>query len=227
MIYEFDFGSLVEYWPSFLHGALMTLEMTAVATILGLAIGVVLAIGRRGRSRWIARLCGAYVEIVRNTPYLIQIFFLFFGLSSAGLRLPIFFAAVLTMVINVGAYTAEIVRAGMDTVPPGQVEAAQALGLSTPQIYWDVILRPALERVYPALTSQFVLMMLSSSVTSQISAEELTAVANNIQSDTFRPFETYIVVALLYLAMALLLKFGFHLFGQAIFPRRRRLGTPL
>ncbi|TSD87354.1 amino acid ABC transporter permease [Mycobacterium sp. KBS0706] len=227
MRYEFDFDSLRDYWPSFLHGALMTLEMTAVATVLGLAIGVVLAIGRRGRSRWIAGLCGAYVEIVRNTPYLIQIFFLFFGLSSIGLRLPIFAAAVLTMVINVGAYTAEIVRAGMDTVPPGQVEAAQALGLSTPQIYWDVILRPALERVYPALTSQFVLMMLSSSVTSQISAEELTAIANNIQSDTFRPFETYIVVALLYLAMALLLKFGFHLFGQAIFPRRRRLGTPL
>ncbi|WP_395679406.1 amino acid ABC transporter permease [Inquilinus sp.] len=227
MRYQFDFDSLRDYWPSFLHGALMTLEMTAVATVLGLAIGVVLAIGRRGRSRWIAGLCGAYVEIVRNTPYLIQIFFLFFGLSSIGLRLPIFAAAVLTMVINVGAYTAEIVRAGMDTVPPGQVEAAQALGLSTPQIYWDVILRPALERVYPALTSQFVLMMLSSSVTSQISAEELTAIANNIQSDTFRPFETYIVVALLYLAMALLLKFGFHLFGQAIFPRRRRLGTPL
>lgn len=227
MRYQFDFDSLRDYWPSFLHGALMTLQMTAVATVLGLAIGVVLAIGRRGRSRWIAGLCGAYVEIVRNTPYLIQIFFLFFGLSSIGLRLPIFAAAVLTMVINVGAYTAEIVRAGMDTVPPGQVEAAQALGLSTPQIYWDVILRPALERVYPALTSQFVLMMLSSSVTSQISAEELTAIANNIQSDTFRPFETYIVVALLYLAMALLLKFGFHLFGQAIFPRRRRLGTPL
>ncbi|OWJ65959.1 amino acid ABC transporter permease [Inquilinus limosus] len=227
MQYEFDFDSLRDYWPSFLHGALMTLEMTLVATVVGLAIGVVCAIGRRGRSRWIAGLCGAYVEIVRNTPYLIQIFFLFFGLSSIGLRLPIFAAAVLTMVINVGAYTAEIVRAGMDTVPPGQVEAAQALGLSTPQIYWDVILRPALERVYPALTSQFVLMMLSSSVTSQISAEELTAIANNIQSDTFRPFETYIVVALLYLAMALLLKFGFHLFGQAIFPRRRRLGTPL
>jgi len=227
MRYEFDFDSLRDYWPSFLHGALMTLEMTLVATVAGLAIGVVCAIGRRGRSRWIAGLCGAYVEIVRNTPYLIQIFFLFFGLSSIGLRLPIFAAAVLTMVINVGAYTAEIVRAGMDTVPPGQIEAAQALGLSTPQIYWDVILRPALERVYPALTSQFVLMMLSSSVTSQISAEELTAIASNIQSDTFRPFETYIVVALLYLAMALLLKFGFHLFGQAIFPRRRRLGTPL
>ena len=227
MRYEFDFDSLRDYWPSFLHGALMTLEMTAVATVLGLAIGVVCAIGRRGRSRWIAGLCGAYVEIVRNTPYLIQIFFLFFGLSSVGLRLPIFIAAVLTMVVNVGAYTAEIVRAGMDTVPAGQVEAAQALGLSTPQIYWDVILRPALERVYPALTSQFVLMMLASSVTSQISAEELTAVANTIQSDTFRPFETYIVVALLYLAMALLLKLGFHLFGQAIFPRRRRLGTPL
>lgn len=225
MIYEFDFGSLVEYWPSFLHGALMTLEMTAVATILGLMIGVVLAIGRRGRSRWIARLCGAYVEIVRNTPYLIQIFFLFFGLSSAGLRLPIFFAAVLTMVINVGAYTAEIVRAGMDTVPPGQVEAAQALGLSTPQIYWDVILRPALERVYPALTSQFVLMMLASSIMSQISAEELMAVAGRVQSETFRGFEIYLVVAVVYLALSILLRLFLRGVALIAFPRLRRLGT--
>lgn len=227
MRYKFDFGALVEHWPEFLSGALTTLQMTAFAVVFGLVIGILCAIGRRSASPFLQWLCGFYVEMIRNTPYLIQIFFIFFGLSSIGIKLPIFVAAVLTLVINVGAYTAEIVRAGMDTIHPGQIEAAQALGLSQPQIYWDVILRPALERVYPALTSQFVLMMLASSITSQISAEELTAVANNIQSFTFRAFETYIVVAFLYLLLAVILKLAFYGFGQVIFPRRRRLGTAL
>jgi polar amino acid transport system permease protein len=227
MRYQFDFEALAEYWPDFLEGALTTLEMTAFATVLGLVIGIFCAIGRRSSLRWVQALCGAYVETVRNTPYLIQIFFIFFGLSSIGLRLPVFAAAVLTLVVNVGAYTGEIVRAGMDTIHPGQIEAAEALGLSRAQIYWDIILRPALERVYPALTGQFVLMMLTTSITSQISAEELTAVANNIQSITFRSFETYIVVAVLYLALTFILKLAFYAFGQVIFPRRRRLGTAL
>jgi polar amino acid transport system permease protein len=227
MRYQFDFTALAEYWPDFLWGALTTLEMSFVAIVFGLVIGILCAIGRRSHSKVLQALCGFYIETIRNTPYIIQIFFIFFGLSSIGIRLPVFVAAVLTLVVNVGAYTAEIVRAGMDTIHPGQVEAAEALGLSRAQIYWDVILRPSLERVYPALTSQFILMMLTSSITSQISAEELTAVANNIQSFTFRAFETYFVVAALYLALAIILKIGFHLFGQAIFPRRRRLGTAL
>ena len=227
MRYRFDFEVLWEYWPDFLAGALTTLQMTAIATGLGLAIGILCAIGRRSRTRWLVSLCGIYIEAIRNTPYIIQIFFIFFGVSSIGIRLPILVAATLTLVINVGAYTAEIVRAGMDTIHPGQIEAAESLGLSRVQIYWDVILRPSLERVYPALTSQFTLMMLTSSITSQISAEELTAISNNIQSITFRSFETYIVVAILYLVLAFVLKLGFFGFGQLIFPRRRRLGTAL
>jgi len=227
MRYQFDFSSVVDYWPSFLHGTLMTLQLTVIATVVGLAIGVLCAIGRRSQVRLAQLVCGAYVEVVRNTPFLVQIFFIFFGLSSVGLRLPIFTAAILAMVVNVAAYSAEIVRAGMDSIHPGQIEAAESLGMSTPQIYWYVILRPALERVYPALTSQFILMMLSSSVTSQIAAEELTAIANTIQSDTFRSFETYIIVALLYLALSILLRIGFWGFGLVIFPRRRKLGTPL
>ena len=227
MKYRFDFGALEEYWADLLYGALTTLEMTLMAVVFGLTIGILCAIGRRSGRRWLMAICGLYIETVRNTPYLIQLFFIFFGLSSMGIRLPVFLAAVFTLVINVGAYTAEIVRAGMETVHPSQIEAAQAIGLSPFQIYWDIILRPALERVYPALTSQFVLMMLTSSITSQISAEELTAVANNIQSVTFRSFETYIVVALAYLTLAMLLKLGFFGVGQALFPRRRRLGTPL
>ncbi len=227
MKYKFDFEALVEYWPQLLDGALLTMEMTAIATVSGLALGTVVAIGRRSQNKVLSRLSGFYVETVRNTPFLIQLFFIYFGLASAGMRLPVFIAAVIAMVFNVAAYTAEIVRAGMDATPRGQLEAADALGMSTPQIYWHIILRPALERVYPALTSQFILMMLATSVTSQVSAEELTGVANNIQSNTFRSFETFIVVAGIYLLLTLIMKFAFWLLGLALFTRRRRLGTPL
>ena len=223
MKYRFDFEELLPYWPDFLHGAWLTVKMTALSLALGLVFGILLAIGRRSETYWLRKLCGAYIEAVRNTPFLIQLFFIYFGLASAGLRLPVFFAAVIAMVFNVTAYTAEIVRAGMDATPRGQVEAAESLGLNTLQTYWHVILRPALERVYPALTSQFVLMMLATSVTSQISAEELTAIASNIQSITFRAFETYIVVAFIYLVLVTLLRVGFWGAGQLLFPRRRAM----
>jgi polar amino acid transport system permease protein len=227
MHYEFDFAALIPYWQGFLEGAVTTIEMTVIAVAIGLVIGVLCAIARRSSYAWLRLLVGIYIEIVRNTPFIVQIFCIFFGLSSVGITMPVFFASVFAMVINVGAYTAEIVRAGMEAVHTSQIEAAEALGLSTLQIYRDIILMPAIERVYPALTSQFILMMLSTSITSQISAEELTGVANNIQSYTFRSFETYIVIAILYLMITYLLRVGFHLVGLGIFPPRRRLGTPL
>lgn len=227
MRYQLEFSGLLAYWPNFLAGAWVTIQFTVLATVFGLALGILGAVARNSRFPWLRVVAGAYVELVRNTPFLIQIFFLFFGLASMGVRIPIFWASVLAMVINVGAYSTEIVRAGIEAVHPSQVEAAESLGLSTFQIYRDIILRPALERVYPSLTSQFTLMMLMSSVTSQVSAEELTGAANNIQSITFRSMETYLVVGLLYLLLTLLLKAGFWGLGQALFPRRRRLGTPL
>jgi polar amino acid transport system permease protein len=130
---------------------------------------------------------------------------------------------MLALTINVGAYSAEIMRAGFDSIEKGQLEAAETLGLSRRQIYWHVVLKQALERVYPALTSQFVLLMLASSICSQISAEELTAVANFIQSDTYRPFETYIVIGALYILLSILLRILFWALGLAIFRRRRML----
>jgi len=219
--YTFNFSGLAPYWDMFLSGALTTLELTLASTVFGLILGVLCAIGRRGANRWVSGLCGIYIETVRNTPFLVQIFIFFFGLSSLGYTMPAEWAAVITMVINVGAYSAEIIRAGMDAVPPGQVEAAECLGLSRPRIYWHVIMLPAFEKVYPSVSSQFVLMMLMSSVTSQISAEELTGVANNVQSITFLSLETYIVVALLYLILAVLLKGLFWLGGAMLFRRRR------
>ena len=224
---ELEFQPVLARWPMLLGGALLTMELAALATAIGFAIGVVCAIGRRSGVRAVALPCGFYVELVRNTPFLVQIFLVYFGLSSLGLRFSAFTVALAALAINVGAYATEIMRAGFDAVPPGQIEAGECLGLSRVQVYWHVILLPAIERVYPSLTSQFVLLMLASSIASQISAEELTAAANFIQSDTYRAFETYILVAAIYVALSLAMRAGFWGLGQVMFPRRRRLGTPL
>jgi polar amino acid transport system permease protein len=227
MAIELDFPAVLDRWPSFLGGAALTLELAVFATVLGATFGTLIAVGRGARSALIAGACKFYVEGIRNTPLLVQIFLVYFGLASIGLKLSAFTVAVAALTINVGAYTAEIMRAGFEAIPRGQIEAAEGLALSRPQIYWHIILLPAVERVYPALTSQFVLLMLASSVCSQISAEELTAVANYIQSDTYRAFETYIIVAVLYIILSLVMRAGFWGLGLFLFPRRRRLGTPL
>jgi polar amino acid transport system permease protein len=224
---ELDFPAVLQRWPAFVGGAVLTLELALFATVLGALFGTLAAVGRGANSALIAGACKAYVEAIRNTPLLAQIFLVYFGLASLGLKLSAFTVAVAALTINVGAYTAEIMRAGFEAIPRGQIEAAEGLALSRLQIYRHIILLPAVERVYPALTSQFVLLMLASSVCSQISAEELTAVANYIQSDTYRAFETYIIVAVLYIILSLVMRAGFWGLGLFLFPRRRRLGTPL
>ena len=156
-----------------------------------------------------------------------QIFLVYFGLASLGLKLPAFTVALAALTINVGAYATEIMRAGFDSIPKGQIEAAECLALSRRQVYWHIMLRPAMEKVYPALTSQFVLLMLASSVCSQISAEELTAVSNFVQSDTYRPFETYAFVGAVYVLLSLAMRACLWGIGLVLFPRRRRLGVPL
>ena len=224
---QLDFPAVLERWPSFLGGAVLTLELAFFATVFGALLGTLAAVGRGAHRALIAGICKAYVEAIRNTPLLVQIFLVYFGLASVGLKFSAFTVAVAALAINVGAYTAEIMRAGFEAIPRGQIEAAEGLALSRFQIYWHIILLPAIERVYPALTSQFVLLMLASSVCSQISAEELTAVANYIQSDTYRAFETYIIVAVLYIILSLVMRAGFWGLSLVLFPRRRRLGTPL
>jgi polar amino acid transport system permease protein len=157
----------------------------------------------------------------------VQIFLVYFGLSSLGYQISAELSAALALTINIGAYSTEILRAGIESIAKSQIEAGECLGLSKLQVYWHVVLQPAVERVYPALSSQFVLLMLASSVTSQISAEELTAVANLVQSETFRSFEVYMIVAVIYLALSFLFRGAFWGIGQLVFVRKRRLGTPL
>ena len=222
-----EFAPIFEQWPMLLDGALVTLKLAAVATVLGFVIGTLCAVGRNSNLRWLSAFCTGYVEAIRNTPFLVQIFLVFFGLSSIGLTLNAVSVAIIALTINVGAYTSEIMRAGFNSVHAGQWEAAECLGLSRTQVYWHVVLRPAVERVYPSLTSQFILLMLASSITSQISVSELTGNANYIQGISFRPMETFITIGAMYFGLALLMRFAFWLIALVIFPRRRRLGTSI
>jgi polar amino acid transport system permease protein len=227
MTYKFDFSFLAERWPAFLEGAWLTIQLTVVSIALGFVLGTLCAVLRVYGGGAVRRLIGGYVETIRNTPLLVQIFLVYFGLASLGLKLSAELSAIIALVINVGAYTTEIMRAGIEATGKTQLEAADCLGLSRVQIILHIVLLPAMERVYPALSSQFVLLMLASSVTSQISAEELTAIANVIQSDTYRSFEVYLVVAVVYLALSFLYRFGFWLIGRVLFVRRRRLGAAI
>ncbi|MBQ0929545.1 amino acid ABC transporter permease [Ideonella sp. 4Y16] len=199
---QLDFMAVLSQWPALLRGAAFTLGLSAVAAVLGVALGVACGWVRSQGPRAGALLVSAYVELIRNTPFIVQLFFIFFGLPSLGVKLSPEWASILAMVINLGAYAAEIVRAGIDTTPRGQIEAARSLALTEWQVFTRVVLPPALGRVWPALTSQIVIVMLGSAVCGQISAQELSYTANLIQSRNFRAFEAYIVATAIYLGLS-------------------------
>ena len=227
MSYKFDFTFLLEKWPIVLNGVWLTIQLTIMSIALGFILGCICALVRVYGGRTVRMIVGTYVELIRNTPLLIQIFIVYFGLSSIGFKLSAEVSATIALVINMGAYTTEIMRAGIQSIHRTQLETADCLGLTRLQAILHIVLLPAVERVYPALSSQFVLLMLASSITSQISAEELTAVANNIQSETYRSFEIYIIVAIVYLILSLVYRIIFKALAHMLFPRRRKLGTPL
>lgn len=221
MAYQFDFSPVLAQGGLLLEGAVFTLELTLIGTLLGVAIGVLGAMVRAWRLRPFDALFGLYVELIRNTPFIVQLFFIFFGLPSLGVRLTEWQAAVLAMVINLGAYSTEIIRAGIQDIPRGQLEAAAALAMSRFEAFRHVVLQPALAKVWPALSSQIVIVMLGSAVCSQIATEELSFAANFIQSRNFRAFETYLLTTALYLVMAILVRQLLAWFGRRALTGRR------
>lgn len=217
MNYTLDFSGLVPYLPDFLAGLSTTIQLTLIATFSGLLLGTVCAAGRISDKSWLRILCASYIEVVRNTPFIVQLFFIFFGLPAMGIKLTAWQAGGIAMVFNLGAYSAEIIRAGIQAAPKGQWEAGKTLGLSRRQIFIHIILPPAYQRVYPALVSQSIIVMLGSSVVSQISVEDLTFAANFAQSRSFLGFEAYLIIALVYLLLSILMRRGFALIEQYAF----------
>lgn len=214
MAYQFDFAPVFDYTGLLLQGAGFTLALTAAGAAAGCAVGVLGGVCRAWRIQPFAALFKVYVELIRNTPFLVQLMFIFFGLPSLGIQLNEWQASLLTTVINLGAYTTEIIRAGIQETPRGQLEAANALGMGRWAYFRHVVLRPALQRVWPALTSQIVIVMLGTSVVSQIAAQDLTFAANFIQSRNFRAFETYMVVTAMYFLLAWFLRHVLTWVGQ-------------
>jgi polar amino acid transport system permease protein len=221
MRYDFDFSWTIEYAPMLAYGVVTTVWLTIVGTVGGFMVGL----GAAWMLTWgPARLrfpFVAYVEIMRNTPFLIQLFFIFFGLPQFGISLPAWGAAIIASSLNIGAYSCEIIRAGIGATPRGQVEAGLSLAMSRLQVFRYVVLVPSLEKVWPALSSQFVIVMLGTAVVSQISVPDLTFAANFIQARNFRSFESYIVTLVIYLALAVILRLAMDSIGRRLFAGRR------
>ena len=221
MKYVFQFGIVWDHLPKLLDGAWLTIGLSFGAFALGFVMAMLLAFLRTAGARPIRMAIAAYVELIRNTPFLIQLFIIYFSLPAVGIRLDAITAALLGMSLNFSGYATEIVRSGIEAVPRSQIDAGHSLGFTRLQIFRHVIAFPALRAVYPALASQFVLLMLGSSIVSAISAEELTAVTNTLQSMTFRAFEFYFVATGLYLLMALGARLLLNAVYWAVFERGR------
>lgn len=217
MNYELDFTPVIDGLPNLLLACLGTFTLAlsgmALATVIGIA-GVALRDSRFKPVRW---LVIAFVEVIRNTPFLVQIFFIYFALPFIGLRLDPTPTAIIALGINGGAYAIEIIRGGVQSISKGQMEAGLALGLHKAQVFRLIILKPALRAIYPSLTSQFVLLTLTTSIASAISAYELTSVSQQIESESFRSFEIYFTITLFYLVISWTMMRLFSFFSSRYF----------
>jgi polar amino acid transport system permease protein len=218
--YTFHFGAVWDAWPELLDGAIFTVWLSAASMAISLVLAVLGALARTSGPRWLRGLVAAYVELIRNTPFLVQLFLIFFGLPSIGVRLDANQGALIAMVLNGTAYTIEIVRAGIEAVGHGQIEAGRALGLHGLGVFRLIVLPQALRVVVAPLGSQFILLMLNSSIVSVIAADDLTAAAQDIAGRTFRSFEAYIVVTVIYFALSLVFQGGFAVLERLAFGRK-------
>lgn len=205
MNYQLDFTPIVEGFPSLLAGCLGTLVLALGGMALAIVIGIGGVILRDSPFKVLRWLVISFVEAIRNTPFLVQIYFIYFALPLAGLRLDPTPTAVIALGINGGAYAIEIIRGGVQSISRGQIEAGLALGLHKSLVFRLIVLKPALRAIFPSLTSQFILLTLTTSIASAISAYELTSVAQRIESETFRSFEVFGTVTVLYLMISWLM----------------------
>ncbi|MGF9567852.1 amino acid ABC transporter permease [Neorhizobium sp. JUb45] len=222
MNYTFQFGPLVAYLPQLLNGLWLTLVLSFLGIFGGFMIGVACAVASTLPSRLPRFLVRCYVEVMRNTPLLVQIFVIFFGLPNIGIRMSPMNSVLIALMLNNGGYIAEIVRGGIQSTHRSQFEAAESLGLSYFQTLRFVILPPALEKVFSPVVSQCVLLMLSTSLVSAIGVEDLTGAAMIASSETFRTMEVYLVIAAIYVSLNFVFRALLNAAGLIIFTRSRR-----
>ncbi len=220
-------GTALGYWPQFLGALILTTEVSVLSFGLAFILGLLGALARRS-GIWPLEAIGAlYVEVIRNTPVLLQIFMIFFALPEAGLRLDAFSAGVAALGINAGAYLTEIIRAGLQAVPKGQLEAARSLGLHRVDVFRSVVFPQALRYVYPPVINQFIQVILGSSLVSSIALPELTSTTETINSTTLLTMQLFTIALVLYLLLSNITAFlsdvvAQYAFKPPLYPSRRR-----
>ena len=212
-----QFGPVFIHFDKLMLGLWQTLQLAAISIVLGTIIGTLCAVGRVFGPRWVAWPIAAYVEAIRNTPLLIQLYFVYFTLPLMGLKFTSNTAAIIALSIHLGAYATEIMRAGVESVPKVQIEAARSLGLKSRHIIRHIVLLQAARAVYPSLSAQFILQLMGTSIVGAIAAEELTAIANNLVMQTFRSFEVYILLAAIYFVVVQSASLFFAGLGRLLF----------
>lgn len=220
MDYTFHFGVIWDARDELIDGAVFTIWLSAASMGISLVLAILGALARTSGPQWLRALVAAYVELIRNTPFLVQVFLIFFGLPTVGLRLDANQGALIAMVLNGSAYTIEIIRAGIEAIGHGQIEAGRALGLHPLGVFRLIVLPQALRVVTAPLGSQFILLMLNSSIVSVIAADDLTAAGQDVAGRTFRSFEAFIAVTLIYLVLSTLFSAAFALIERLAFGRR-------
>ncbi len=202
---QLDFSILVKSFPYLLAGAWMTVKITSLSVAVGIIIGTIGGLMRVSKNPILFWLSTIYVEVIRGTPLLVQIFIVYFGLPSIGIRLTPYLSAVAALGINSGAYVSEIVRGGIQSISKGQMEAARSLGMSYGQAMRYVVLPQAMVRILPPLGNEFIALLKDSSLVSTIAIAELTRVGQQIITRTFQSFEIWIGVALFYFVMTFIM----------------------
>lgn len=193
-----NFAAVLPYLPVMLKGLAISLEVTVLSFFIGSVLGIFVHLARRSRLAPLRWLGAAFVEVFRNTPLLVQLYLIYFGLPQVGINLDPFWATLAGMTLNNAAYTSEIFRAGIESVPTGLLEAAGALGMRFLPTFRYVVLKPAIRNVLPALTNQFIVLFLFSSVGSVISLNELTSALADLNQRTLRTLEIFTVGGILY-----------------------------
>ena len=199
---ELDFSPAFAGWRNLLSGALVTVEITAVALVLGCIMGLLVGIGRLNPARRVVyALCTSYVAAIRGTPLLVQLFILFFGLPQFGIMLPAFLCGVIGLGIYSGAYVSEIVRGAIQSIDRGQMEAARSIGMSYGTAMRNIILPQALVRMIPPLGNEFIALIKNSALVSLLTIHELMHEGQKIISVSYRSLEVYLVIAVMYFVL--------------------------